>query len=308
MPRLFLFMSMFIFCACQKSQEVIFETLYSDPAVSWKSIAKDDNLLYVAGGNQWEGGLIMVSDQSVNSWDIELQSATGFLEIDRFQSSIFAAGFNSNFVQKRNAIWEDKSIMQSSIIRGVAQNEQALIAVGGQAYFEGYVYRASTDGSFTTRDTLDAEVSDVVYVNGSIFIAVGYGSVYRSEDNGVSWNRLNVQGDFFRKIQFVNENLGFIVGIAGKVLRTEDSGMTWQEIKKGQGAFGGIDQMRSIYFEDESRGLIVGDQGNIQMTEDGGDSWTTIEGLPEEDYNDVFLLENLAIVLSEQGNIFRFDL
>jgi len=66
--------------------------------------------------------------------------------------------------------------------------------------------------------------------------------------------------------------------------------------------------MRSIYFEDESRGLIVGDQGNIQMTEDGGDSWTIIEGQREEDYNDVFLQENLVIVVSEQGNIFGFEL
>jgi photosystem II stability/assembly factor-like uncharacterized protein len=308
MFRYLLFAIFIIVCACQKSQEVVFETLYNDPNVSWKSITIQDNQIYIAGGNEWESGIVMRSDDEGNTWDIELESTSGFLAIDSYEGGLFTAGFNSNFYVKSADNWVDKTISQASIIRGVAQNEQVLIAVGGQAYFEGYVYSTAVEETFTTRDSLDSEISDVAHVKESIFMSVGYGSVYRSEDNGLSWNRLDVEGDFFRKIQFVNEQVGYIVGFAGQVMHTSDGGISWEEIRNGQSLTGGIQQIRSIYFDDNSRGLIAGDNGKIQLTENNGDSWVAIEGLPDEDYNDVILYENKVILISEQGSIYSFDL
>lgn len=78
---------------------------------------------------------------------------------------------------------------------------------------------------------------DVFFINEQMgWVANGaYATVYKTEDGGVSWieqlNEAQLGGNYyFRNIEFLNENIGFLGTLNGKFFRTTDGGSNWTEI------------------------------------------------------------------------------
>lgn len=70
--------------------------------------------------------------------------------------------------------------------------------------------------------------------NGKLFIAAESGKVYRSEDDGKTWESLTTpyQGSFHGLIP-VGGNSLIIFGLRGHIFRTDDAGDSWHEIDSG---------------------------------------------------------------------------
>ena len=77
---------------------------------------------------------------------------------------------------------------------------------------------------------------DVFFINDSVGWAANgaYASVYKTIDGGVTWtlqlseNSAALPGNYyFRNIEFLNENIGFVGTLNGVFLKTIDGGSTW---------------------------------------------------------------------------------
>ena len=90
-------------------------------------------------------------------------------------------------------------------------------------------------------------------------------------------------------VQFLNADVGFVVGEFGKILKTTDGGKTWHD---KQGSLVGeqyFDIMElptffDVDFRNENEGYVVGLEGRVAKTTDGGETWQWQEhGVAEYD-------------------------
>ena len=82
---------------------------------------------------------------------------------------------------------------------------------------------------------------------------------YRAEDD-------RVREVAFRRIQFLTENQGLIIGSAGLILRTADGGITWEPAYQ-QGVEGNLRQVARLR---PGTWLVLGDDSTALATQDGG--------------------------------------
>ncbi|MDA0336712.1 MAG: hypothetical protein O2782_16230 [bacterium] len=119
----------------------------------------------------------------------------------------------------------------------------------------------------------DADAYDVVFVSGTVVVAVGgLGRVYRSADGGDNWTNQNPSGDA-DNLNAVDANGLFLVaaGANGEILRSTDGGISWQLPTTGASA--GI-VFNDVSFLSGGIVLAVGNTGQIWGSVDYGDNWT----------------------------------
>ncbi len=74
---------------------------------------------------------------------------------------------------------------------------------------------------------------DVFFLNENLgWAANGYGaSVYKTTNGGNTWTLQHiVNGNYFRNIEFLDENIGFLGTLLGSFYKTIDGGTTWQAV------------------------------------------------------------------------------
>ncbi len=109
------------------------------------------------------------------------------------------------------------------------------------------------------------------YNNGTIWI-VGTIVIY-STDYGLNWNTVDQFGNTtFRKIKFLNSNLGFLVGNSNYIYKTSDAGQSWHpiEVEPPQISY------ESISIINENVFYLFGSSEKLYKTTDGGISWALI--------------------------------
>ena len=154
----------------------------------------------------------------------------------------------------------------------------------GFATVKGNVLK-TTDGGLTWKpDSVSNLPLNVIYfVNNKIGYAAGGKSncdgtgcttpgsvIYKTNDSGNHWEKLNIpyKGSELNSISFINENIGFAVGL-GLHIKTVDGGKTWNQFELG---YQGL--ITKIAFINSQTGICAGLFGNIYRTMDQGESWT----------------------------------
>jgi hypothetical protein len=103
----------------------------------------------------------------------------------------------------------------------------------------------------------------------SIIVCGFNGKTYRTSDGGLNWNPVtmppSIRSQYFRKIRFLNDSIGWVVGDQGALLKTKDGGNTWSVLPTNVGH-----DLLSFYFTDEYHGWAAGLGGTIIKTTDGG--------------------------------------
>ena len=99
-------------------------------------------------------------------------------------------------------------------------------------------------------------------------------NIFNTTNGGMDWNLQyqdsslgNVQVDFL-DVQFINSNIGWVVGNNGAIFHTTDGGQQWTE----QYSMINYD-LKSVFFIDNNLGWLVGDYGSILKTTNGGVSF-----------------------------------
>jgi photosystem II stability/assembly factor-like uncharacterized protein len=103
----------------------------------------------------------------------------------------------------------------------------------------------------------------------SIIITGFSAHVYKTADGGLNWNRITmppgIRNNSFRKIRFLNDSIGWMVGEQGALLKTKDGGNTWSLLPTNV-----AHDLLAFSFTDEKHGWAAGLGGTIIKTIDGG--------------------------------------
>lgn len=120
------------------------------------------------------------------------------------------------------------------------KNEQEGFVVGsfGMIYFTG-------DGGKTWRPAWERidnpdrmHYSGITRARGALFIAGEAGTLYRSTDEGATWEVLDspYEGSYFGVVASPEDEWVIAFGLGGNYAYSNDLGVTWQHVKSGAGA------------------------------------------------------------------------
>lgn len=182
-----------------------------------------------------------------------------------------------------------------------------ILAVGGESFGQGYLEKINAITG-TTQQILkiDHELDAIQAVDQNHWVMAGYGVVFYSENAGLNWDTLDVSGDHYRDIFFVDENTGFMVGIQGSILRSDDGGRSWKTLRNPRSIFVKDRSFRTVCFKNKLEGLVGGEDGILWQTKDGGESWTILDGIPNVSYLDIFHDGTKYWICGSGGTIISF--
>ena len=132
-----------------------------------------------------------------------------------------------------------------------------------------------TTGSW---DSWEVRLTDIGILDKTRLFAVGRQSrkgepehavLFGSSDGGRTWRRMLVdRNKWFYSVQFINAQIGWIVGYEGLILKSTDGGMTWTKQRTPTES-----SLMSVQMIDQRSGWVLGRDGELLHTSDGGDTW-----------------------------------
>ena len=149
--------------------------------------------------------------------------------------------------------------------------------------------------------------NDLTFTNDNTGYAVSrLGKIVKTTDGGSTWTSLNSTVNFYlNKIQFVNANIGYIIGgddTGSYLLKTTNAGQSWRVINLNSIEKG---FPTGMYFKNENEGYITGNKLFIK-TSNGGLSWTNILTNTTENFSDVkFRDNNYGIATVNSSNYYK---
>lgn len=109
-----------------------------------------------------------------------------------------------------------------------------------------------------------------------------YAAIYKTTDGGITWSEQLNENDlggsyYFRNIEFLNENVGFVGTLNGEFFKTSDGGTTWSEVtdlSPNPNAICGLDTVgdSTIY----GCGAFF-EPAHIIKSEDSGNTWSYMD-------------------------------
>ena len=114
-----------------------------------------------------------------------------------------------------------------------------------------------------------------------------------------SWQNPLPAGSDLTCVKFIEENIGWIVGKAGKIFKTTDGGSNWFLQTSGT-----TNNLTSVAFADVNRGWVVGEFGIILRTTDGGSNWTAINTTISANLNSIAFIGSTSIwIVGNAGTV-----
>lgn len=305
-------MVVLIFCACKKERvQLVWQEKDSGTTYDLSSIDfVDDQNGFATGGEDFFKAIVARTSDGGNTWTEDVVGEKQILGLDVDESGKgYGVGYDGLLYVKEKADdnWAIKRLTRWDVHRDVAFQGEEGIIVSGIAYQNGVIQKVFDNYATRVVDTFENELSAVCYSSSNIAHVVGYGMILRSADGGNTWNKQDIEGDFFRDVYFPSAQVGYVVGYSGSILKTTDAGQTWEWLRKGDALLVKNKAFRAVHFADESRGYVVGDGGLFWWTHDGGASWKVDNEFPAYDFYDVYATNTGGFVVGEKGKIVKFD-
>lgn len=307
--------SMLLYTSCKKEKatSVVYRQIQLPTELNLRDInIINTDTIWVAAGNRFSRGAILLSTDGGQNWQLKLDSETEIRSFTFRKEQIYLSPIG-NTIQSSN---DDAQSWNTLITLGWEYftacdywNDSLGIVVGGENFGRGIIYRVrlSPSPSLLKADTTQHELTDIHIIDDSTCIAIGYGVILRSTDKGLTWIPDKTRGDFYQAMHFVDTKVGYVVGDYGSIHKTTDGGISWKGIKNGNTVFNTKNRLRKVFFEDAEHGAIVGNKGLCWLTKNGGKSWTPIDGLPTLDFSALFIHNQQVYIGTEKGVLISFD-
>ncbi|MGB3227112.1 MAG: YCF48-related protein [Saprospiraceae bacterium] len=182
---------------------------------------------------------------------------------------------------------------------------------------KGFVYSTSNGGSnWNAKNLTSNKLEDIFFINNQTGWIVGSpGIMYKTTNGGNSWRKINTVSNLSSNTQiygihFVNDTIGFFVGIAageGNIYKSDDGGENWRSVHYDPNYF-----VNEISFSDSQNGWASGQEGTkgfAYETKDGGETWNIINMLPSNDkqfYGVSFDSNSNGWIVGQNGTIFKY--
>ncbi len=148
---------------------------------------------------------------------------------------------------------------------------------------------------------LDGTFADVK--NGVII--GGGGSIFFTEDAGITWKASNVfkaPSTRFNAVFFVDKKNGWTVGTEGKIFQTGNGGKTWREQPSGVNA-----NLNDIVFTSSAKGWAIGDEGTVLFTNSAGSKWILKESKIKHKFEKIFFNGKKGWIVGFGGTVLVYD-
>lgn len=108
----------------------------------------------------------------------------------------------------------------------------------------------------------------------NIWLATNLGNIYHSDSAGLDWDLIEsgvITSNDWLAINFVSENVGWVVGEQNVIARTVDGGVSWSVVTGPSAQTGQNAQALAVL--DRNRAWVGYDNGKLYFTNDEGDNW-----------------------------------
>lgn len=176
----------------------------------------------------------------------------------------------------------------------------------------GGVIRRTINGGadWTTSYSGNIYVEDIIfptpltgYAAGADF-SINKAMVLKTTNGGTSWNTIQLDTNIFLKgVNFISDELGFIVGGNGFIGKTTDGGISWSYLSSGT-----TESLQKVFFTDSLNGIVVGGLLNsaILRTSDGGQTWGTVSHSSTEFLQSVYFpSQSIGYIVGWGGEIMK---
>ncbi|SFM99860.1 Por secretion system C-terminal sorting domain-containing protein [Chryseobacterium oleae] len=130
------------------------------------------------------------------------------------------------------------------------------------------LYTTDQGVNWTVKETLNFLPRDIKFRNNVGFI-VGDNTILRSDDYGMTWNKVNVFGSLLNSINFINDDVVYISGQT-QILKSSDKGLSFPV----DTTMYSMSAMITVFTDANSAHVATYD-GRIRKTVDGGNTWVT---------------------------------
>jgi len=138
---------------------------------------------------------------------------------------------------------------------------------------------------------------DVSIFSEDSIISVHGNQIKFTTDGGNSYES-NQLPEYSRGINFLDFNIGYIIGYNNRILSTNNKGLNWNYLTESNGAGSADTWGKNIEFVADNLGFACGWNGFFKKTTDQGDSWTKINtGLTGHITDVSFVNENTGYVI-----------
>lgn len=188
----------------------------------------------------------------------------------------------------------------STFIRSIAFQDSAR----GIAISNSYIYRTNNGQTWTSNFAGSNQRSCAMSPDGRGIVTDVYGGIIATDNLGFTSTDINPQSGLsvFRRIHFLNNDLGWVGGDDGKILKTTDGGESWILMED-------VPYYSSIYdmaVVNANKVLIVNNDGTVVSTSNGGNSFSEQTLLADEWLRAIsFPTASVGYIGGEAGRIWK---
>jgi photosystem II stability/assembly factor-like uncharacterized protein len=240
--------------------------------------AEEDGRIVVVG----ERGHVLVSKDQGASWkQARVPTRNMLTAVTSAGNGFWAVGHDAVILHSRDAAenWTEQHVggeKDPPLFDVLFSDPERGLAVG--AYGLAFVTRDG--GRSWLKATIDPQERHLNAIarghDGALYVAAEYGSVFRSRDEGGTWDlSMTPYGGSYFGVITLRDGVVEVFGLRGHVYRSEDGGATWQAAETGtdETLLGGGELP-------DGSVVIVGLGGTILVSRDGGRSF---RGMQEPD-------------------------
>lgn len=273
---------------------------------------------FLVGGEKGVAGALYKTMDGGQSWNLDFETDKYLRDVSFYDSQTGYICGDSILIIKTSdggITWEkmeypwlppDNYILPLSHIEHV---DDTVAFISGGAYFDrGLVFKTRNGGQWWQFSMFHNEIATSYFKSDTAGIFGGYGLMTTTQDGGLSYQPIDIKGDFYRSFYFLSDNSGFACGYNGGIYETNDGGLSWESIYNSNGIAGKRIHLNDIFFRDNEKGMAVGNNGEVLITNNGGDKWTLAEKFTDENLFSISSQDdNTLWITAGKGYLFTLD-
>lgn len=249
---------------------------------------------WFAGNN----GLILEGGQTIDQWQRHIMPESVNLQgiaasVDGSVLAVGNAGWT--FLHHGDGEWEPHHLPVSDIagkLIEVTWLDDYFWVIGEM----GAIFRTNAEITQWEDFSIEGDVAlnDITQAdNGDLWISAEFGTLYRSVDQGNSWEGQELGHESLRSLAFHGSE-GVIVGNGGVMFHTSDSGLNWAELSSPTS-----EHLYDV-IHDGTRWLATGN-GGVLLSSNDGENWSPVspEGFVDGYHTRLLAIENGVLIAGQ---------
>lgn len=165
-----------------------------------------------------------------------------------------------------------------------------------------FLYLSSYAQTWTRTQSWGLDFESIDWVNENLGFIVGERIILRSSNGGASWEEIPFTFEGkLKDVDFLNATTGVAVGENGMIYYSRNGGNTWVKAISNTSAV-----LNSVHFFSESRLFAVGNSGTLLSSSNSGETWSNVNSGTTESLNDLFVTSSDSVfIVGDKGKILR---